>query len=83
MQQERTEPPRALGQGACRGGAVHLVSAVIVILQQRGTAPVLIGVAEAIIAAGALAGGLAAPWIVRGGGGAGHCLDDRLYGAST
>lgn len=42
-----------------------LVFAVIVILQQQGTAPVLIGAAEAIIAAGALAGGLAAPWVVR------------------
>ncbi len=42
-----------------------LAFAVIVILQQQGTAPALIGVAEAIISMGALAGGLLAPFIVR------------------
>ncbi|HEX6685924.1 MAG TPA: MFS transporter [Candidatus Limnocylindrales bacterium] len=42
-----------------------LAFAIIVILQQRGTPPVLIGTAETIVAVGALCGALAAPLIMR------------------
>jgi MFS family permease len=42
-----------------------LAFAIIVILQQQGTPPVLIGTAETIIAVGALCGALAAPMLTR------------------
>jgi MFS family permease len=41
-----------------------LAFAIIVILQQRGTAPALIGAAETVISVGVLVGAVAAGWIV-------------------
>ncbi|HZM84551.1 MAG TPA: MFS transporter [Candidatus Limnocylindrales bacterium] len=51
-------PPINLGFNA-------LMFAIIVILQQRGTPPALIGTAEAVISVGVLGGAFAAGWIVR------------------
>ncbi|GIH06951.1 MFS transporter [Rhizocola hellebori] len=42
-----------------------LAFAIIVILQQQGTPPALIGVVETIFGVGVLAGALLAPWITR------------------
>lgn len=51
-------PPINLGFNA-------LAFSIIVILQQRGTPPALIGTAETVIAVGALCGAIAAGWVVR------------------